>query len=130
MCQRPQPLLTASRFYRTPTLLPGHRYFPEAEALEGTAGEAGRLDAYALGLGDPVAISAEHNEGLADLYDALRVALPEQTAPAEERAASAVRSASDPRRHCRAAECRQIDAGQPADRRGAPADRAGGRHHA
>src|ERR1017187_7372376 len=51
-----------------------------ANKMEGTAGEAGRLDAYALGLGDPVAISAEHNEGLADLYDALRVALPESTA--------------------------------------------------
>ena len=51
------------------------------------AGEAGRLDAYALGLGDPVAISAEHNEGLADLYDALRAALPERTAAAIEAAA-------------------------------------------
>ncbi len=46
-----------------------------ANKREGTAGEAGRLDAYALGLGEPVAISAEHNEGLADLYDALRAAL-------------------------------------------------------
>ena len=51
-----------------------------ANKMEGTAGEAGRLDAYALGLGDPVAISAEHNEGLVDLYDALRAALPERTA--------------------------------------------------
>jgi GTP-binding protein len=48
--------------------------------MEGTAGESGRLDAYALGLGDPVGISAEHNEGLVDLYDALRAALPERTA--------------------------------------------------
>src|SRR4029077_17221049 len=47
-----------------------------ANKMEGTAAEAGRLDAYALGLGDPVAISAEHNEGLSDLYDALRAALP------------------------------------------------------
>ena len=51
-----------------------------ANKMEGTAGEPGRLDAYALGLGDPVGISAEHNEGLADLYDALRAALPERTA--------------------------------------------------
>ena len=35
-------------------------------------GEAGAMEAYALGLGDPVAISAEHGEGLIDLYDALR----------------------------------------------------------
>ncbi len=59
-----------------------------ANKSEGKAGAAGALEAYALGLGDPVAISAEHNEGLADLYDALRAALPEQTAhPAGERAA-------------------------------------------
>jgi GTP-binding protein len=51
-----------------------------ANKSEGTAGEAGRLEAYALGLGDPVPISAEHNEGMADLYDALRTALPELAA--------------------------------------------------
>jgi GTP-binding protein len=57
-----------------------------ANKMEGSAGEAGRLEAYALGLGDPVAISAEHNEGLVDLYDALRAALPEQTARQSEAA--------------------------------------------
>jgi GTPase len=51
-----------------------------ANKSEGTAGEPGRLDAYALGLGEPVPISAEHNEGLSDLYDAMRAALPEPTA--------------------------------------------------
>jgi len=55
-----------------------------ANKSEGSAGEAGRLEAYALGLGEPVAISAEHNEGMADLYDALRAALPEQTATEQE----------------------------------------------
>src|ERR1700726_1823792 len=50
-----------------------------ANKSEGRAGEAGALESYALGLGDPVAISAEHGEGLADLYDALRAALPEAT---------------------------------------------------
>jgi len=39
--------------------------------------EARVQEAYALGLGEPIAISAEHGEGLADLYDALRAALPE-----------------------------------------------------
>jgi GTPase len=38
------------------------------------------LEAYELGLGEPVAISAEHGEGLADLYAALRAALPDATA--------------------------------------------------
>jgi GTP-binding protein len=51
-----------------------------ANKCEGRASEAGRLDAYALGLGEPIAISAEHGEGLADLYAALREALPEATA--------------------------------------------------
>ena len=37
-------------------------------------------EGFELGLGEPVPISAEHGEGLADLYAALRVALPEQTA--------------------------------------------------
>ncbi|MEA2929860.1 MAG: GTPase [Hyphomicrobiales bacterium] len=55
-----------------------------ANKSEGRAGEPGRLEAYALGFGDPVAISAEHNEGLADLYDALRAALPEATAQPSE----------------------------------------------
>jgi GTP-binding protein len=56
-----------------------------ANKSEGRAGEVGRLEAYALGLGDPLGISAEHGEGLSDLYDALRAALPDATAiPAGE----------------------------------------------
>ena len=50
-----------------------------ANKSEGRAGEAGALETYSLGLGDPVAISAEHGEGLAGLYEALRAALPEAT---------------------------------------------------
>ncbi len=34
---------------------------------EGRAGEAGVLEAYALGLGEPLALSAEHGEGLGEL---------------------------------------------------------------
>ncbi len=47
-----------------------------ANKSEGRGAEAGVLSAYELGLGEPVAISAEHGEGLADLYVALRAALP------------------------------------------------------
>jgi GTP-binding protein len=50
-----------------------------ANKAESRAGAAGVLDAFALGLGVPVPISAEHGEGLADLYDAMRAALPEKT---------------------------------------------------
>jgi GTPase len=52
-----------------------------ANKSEGRAGADRALEGYDLGLGQPVPVSAEHNEGLADLYDALREALPEQTAP-------------------------------------------------
>src|SRR6516165_624233 len=55
-----------------------------ANKSEGSAGEAGVLEAYELGLGEPIAISAEHGEGLTDLYAGLRAALPDATAPAAE----------------------------------------------
>jgi GTP-binding protein len=42
-----------------------------ANKAEGRAGESGLLEAYSLGLGDPVAISAEHGEGMGDLFEAL-----------------------------------------------------------
>jgi GTP-binding protein len=46
-----------------------------ANKSEGRAAEAGLLEAYELGLGEPVAISAEHGENLAELYAALAAAL-------------------------------------------------------
>src|ERR1700676_5116957 len=52
-----------------------------ANKSEGRHGEVGAMESYALGLGDPIQISAEHGEGLSDLYDALRVLMP---APVEE----------------------------------------------
>ncbi|HEY6258465.1 MAG TPA: ribosome biogenesis GTPase Der, partial [Xanthobacteraceae bacterium] len=55
-----------------------------ANKAEGRAAQGGVLDAYSLGLGEPIPISAEHGEGLADLYDALREALPDATAEAGE----------------------------------------------
>ncbi|MBW0007674.1 MAG: ribosome biogenesis GTPase Der [Sphingomonas sp.] len=42
-----------------------------ANKAEGRAAEAGILEAYRLGLGEPIAISAEHGEGVADLFQAL-----------------------------------------------------------
>ena len=43
-----------------------------ANKAEGRAGESGVLEAYSLGLGVPVPISAEHGEGLGDLFEALQ----------------------------------------------------------
>ena len=42
-----------------------------ANKAEGSAGDAGVIEAYSLGLGDPVPVSAEHGEGMADLLGAL-----------------------------------------------------------
>jgi GTPase len=54
-----------------------------ANKSEGRAGAAGALDAFALGMGEPIEISAEHGEGLTELYDALRPLAEERAAPAE-----------------------------------------------
>ena len=43
-----------------------------ANKSEGAKGEAGALEAYALGLGDPIPLSAEHGEGMGDLLAALQ----------------------------------------------------------
>lgn len=55
-----------------------------ANKCEGGAGQPGLLDAYSLGLGDPVALSAEHGEGLDQLYDALRPFSPDVPEEEEE----------------------------------------------
>ncbi len=47
-----------------------------ANKAEGRAGEAGALEAFSLGLGEPVSVSAEHGEGMSDLYDAIVAAAP------------------------------------------------------
>lgn len=49
---------------RTPILL-------VANKCEGSGADAGFLEAYELGFGEPIALSAEHGQGLGDLYDAL-----------------------------------------------------------
>ncbi len=52
------------RRHQTPVVL-------VANKCDGSGYQSGVLDAYALGLGEPVPISAEHGEGLADLYQVL-----------------------------------------------------------
>jgi GTP-binding protein len=47
-----------------------------ANKAEGRGGIAGAMEAYALGLGDPLAVSAEHNEGIADLMREIAELLP------------------------------------------------------
>jgi GTP-binding protein len=57
-----------------------------ANKSEGRAGRSGTYEAFELGLGEPVAISAEHGEGLSELYDGIRAALPDLTEPADDEA--------------------------------------------
>ncbi|AWM00850.1 ribosome biogenesis GTPase Der [Bradyrhizobium amphicarpaeae] len=48
-----------------------------ANKSEGKHGDAGAMESFALGLGDPIQISAEHGEGMGELYDALAKLMPE-----------------------------------------------------
>ena len=44
---------------------------PLANKAEGSAGDHGLYEMFSLGFGDPVAFSAEHGQGLGDLFEAL-----------------------------------------------------------
>jgi GTP-binding protein len=59
----------------------GKKVLVVANKAEGRGGAAAAMEAYQLGLGDPVAISAEHNEGVFDLMRDIAELLP---APPEE----------------------------------------------
>jgi len=77
-------------------LMPDDRHFADivrksgkpvvlvANKAEGKEGISGAYEAFQLGLGDPVPLSAEHGEGFADLYQALRGALGDAEFDAEE----------------------------------------------
>lgn len=54
-----------------------------ANKAEGKSGEHGLLESYKLGLGDPIALSAEHGEGMGELFDAL-LPFEEKTAQIED----------------------------------------------
>ena len=53
-----------------------------ANKVEGRLASSAVLDTYELGLGDPVAVSAEHGDGIADLMSEIAARLPPET-PAE-----------------------------------------------
>ncbi|WP_420348719.1 ribosome biogenesis GTPase Der [Pelagibius sp.] len=55
-----------------------------ANKCEGREADTGLAETYALGLGDPVPISAEHGLGMSDLFHAIRAALPEAVGEDEE----------------------------------------------
>ncbi len=55
-----------------------------ANKCEGREAEAGLAETYALGLGEPIAISAEHGLGMSDLFDAIRAAAPPEEKEGED----------------------------------------------
>src|SRR4028119_409982 len=55
-----------------------------ANKAEGRAGESGILEAYSLGLGEPIAMSAEHGEGVVDLFEHLRPFVEREDEPEDE----------------------------------------------
>ncbi len=54
-----------------------------ANKAEGRTATSSILDAYSLGLGDPVGVSAEHGEGVADLMSEIADRLPDEGAAGE-----------------------------------------------
>jgi GTP-binding protein len=55
-----------------------------ANKAEGRASENGILEAYSLGLGDPIPMSAEHGEGIVDLFEHLRPYVEREAGDEEE----------------------------------------------
>ena len=85
-----------------------------ANKCEGLAAASLASEAWGLGLGPPVPISAQNGEGLADLAEAL---LPYAPADTDAEAARAARGPAAAPRDRRAPERRQVVADQPAARR-------------
>ncbi|MBX9698230.1 MAG: ribosome biogenesis GTPase Der [Acetobacteraceae bacterium] len=54
-----------------------------ANKAEGRGGVNAAMEAFELGLGDPVPVSAEHGDGMGGLHDAIRELLPEEDAGTE-----------------------------------------------
>jgi GTP-binding protein len=73
----------------TPVVVVGNK-------AESRAGEAGLLDAFRLGLGDPIAMSAEHGEGVADLFEVLLPLIPAPTRRSRSPSSAAPTPASRP----------------------------------
>ncbi|MFD1694523.1 ribosome biogenesis GTPase Der [Roseibium aestuarii] len=66
-----------------------------ANKAEGRAGAPGIYESYSLGLGEPIAMSAEHGEGLADLYDALKPHVDLVTELEEQEAAQSIEAVTE-----------------------------------
>ncbi len=84
----------------------GRKVLVVANKAEGRGGAVAALEAHALGFGAPIAVSAEHGEGVGTLMDAVADALP---APAEPPATA---GAAEPERPIRLAIVGRPNAGK------------------
>ena len=73
----------------TPVILVGNK-------VEGRAAEDGLAEAWSLGLDEPIAFSAEHGQGMADLFQALLPHIDEAQARLEEAGLAGSEEAIDP----------------------------------
>ena len=69
-------ITAADRHFASAVRRAGKPIIVVANKAEGLAGRDGAYEAFGLGLGDPIVFSAEHGEGLGELYDALLDLLP------------------------------------------------------
>jgi GTP-binding protein len=77
-------LLPEDRHFATWLRRTGKEVLVVANKAEGRGGAAAAMEAYELGLGEPVAVSAEHNEGVYDLMRDIAERLPPPEAAGEE----------------------------------------------
>jgi GTP-binding protein len=86
-----------------------------ANKAEGRAGDHGLFEAFSLGFGEPVGVSAEHGEGMGDLFEAL---LPHIGESRTTRTRQPARKSSTTPRPCSSwrggpPQCGQVHADQP-----------------
>jgi GTPase len=86
----------ADRFFANLVRRAHKPVIPIANKAEGRGGAAGALEGFDLGFGEPIALSAVHGEGLGLLFDALREALPVETAFPDELTRADVETGSEP----------------------------------
>ena len=125
-----------------------------ANKSEGRASDAGFYEAFSLGLGDPVPVSAEHGIGMSDLYEHLVKfeekmleelgdqadddVLEDDDQPLinvdieDDESETPLYDPTKPVARCdrRPSQCREVDADQSFDRTGSSFDRTGSRDHA
>ncbi|HEX4261216.1 MAG TPA: ribosome biogenesis GTPase Der [Acetobacteraceae bacterium] len=76
-------ILPADRHFAAWLRRQGRPVLLVANKAEGRGGAAAAMEAFALGLGQPVAVSAEHGEGIAELMGEIADRVPEPAEPTE-----------------------------------------------